>query len=274
MIRSLTLDAVSRKLAKTKVKAKSKSMPNKFKASGAAEANFFRALKKVAVYAGHIIEQHVEGAEVKRTTEMMRRLTEYSETIEPWARRQAEKLLQQVNSSNLRAYKRHSQKMATALREDLLPSRVGQDALALITEQVGLIKSIPLEAGLRAQEIATENFISGARFKVDPETVAAVEKKLGLTTEQAVNRARLIARTETARSNAAFVQARAQAIGAVSYIWRTGKDESVRPSHRKMEGKQIFYADGPPLLEDGMRGHAGTLPNCRCIQEPELPDEY
>jgi SPP1 gp7 family putative phage head morphogenesis protein len=267
-VRSLALDARKAK--------------QKYKPSAAAEREFFRALKDVARHAGHIVDQHAVGAKIRNDAEMMRRLAEYAEKIGPWAERQALKLLESVSKSNKRAYQNQSKKVGRLLSAEVGYSgataapvaqanvaRVGQ---ALLHEQVALIKSLPIEAGLRAQRIAAENILNGRRAKPDPEIVKQLEEEMGMSTEVAINRARLIARTETARSNASFVQARAVALGVTSYIWRTSGDASVRESHKEMQGKVIQY-DKPPLLSDGMKGHAGTFPNCRCWQDPILPDE-
>ena len=84
-------------------------------------------------------------------------------------------------------------------------------------------------------------------------------------------KARLIARTEVSRSAANLVEARATYAGSDGYVWRTSGDADVRDSHREMEGKYVRWSSPPTL--DGMKGHAGTLPNCRCFAEPVFPDE-
>ena len=58
-------------------------------------------------------------------------------------------------------------------------------------------------------------------------------------------------------------------MGSLGYIWRTARDGDTRPSHRAMEGKFVKW-DEPQLL-DGMTGHAGEFPNCRCYPEPVIP---
>jgi SPP1 gp7 family putative phage head morphogenesis protein len=161
--------------------------------------------------------------------------------------------------------------MAEALKTGVARQEVGQVAFALLNEQVDLIKSLPIEAGLRAQDIAAENFLAGRRAAVDPETVARLKEEMGMSTEVAVNRARLIARTETARANASFVQARAQSVGVLGYIWRTTMDGAERHSHAEMNGVFVPY-NKVPHLSDGTKGHAGTFPNCRCWQDPVLPE--
>lgn len=285
-IRSLSFDAK---------KAARESKKSKFKASSAAERDFYRALKRVAQMSGSIVDAHTEGADITSLKKMTKALEDYSKQIEPWARRQSAKMLEAVSRSNIRAYKRDSKAIGKALEAGVGQGETGRVAVALMNEQVALIKSLPIEAGLRAQRIAAENFLKGNRAQVDPETVerflrerrqdiefhnmfarasgtAEFKEEMERSTEVAVNRAKLIARTETARANSSFVQARAQSVGSTHYIWRTTMDGAERESHAKMNGKTIAYAN-PPRLSDGTTGHAGTFPNCRCWQDPVLPDD-
>lgn len=284
-IRSITFDA--KKNDRDRQRAQ-------FKADQAAEREFYTQLKKVAKESGQIIDKYANGADIPNDKALQRALKAYSDQIGPWAHQQAAKLLNKVQKKNTRAYKNNSKAMGLALETGVAESNTGQVAIRLLNEQVALIKSIPIEAGLRAQRIAAENFLRGARAAADPEIVVRLLKErreqinlhnefarlagtkdlteeMSRSTEIAVNRARLIARTETARANSAFVQARASAIGVTHYIWRTTMDGAEREAHAKMNGKVIAY-DKPPHLSDGTTGHAGTFPNCRCYQEPVLPD--
>jgi SPP1 gp7 family putative phage head morphogenesis protein len=254
-----------------------KTIRGKFKPSKAAEREFYRQLKKVAEASGHIVEQHTDGVELSDPREMQRELERYSEKLTPWARRQSAKLLEQVQKANKRAYQNKSKAIGTALRLGVAEQDVGETALALMNEQVALIKSIPLEAGLRAQKIAFEAAFTGARAAVNTDTVEELEQQMGMSTEVAVNRAMLIARTETARANAYINQARAESVGARQYRWHNSGDGAVRHSHRIYRGRRlqgmIFSWDSPPTLDDGMTGHPGTFPNCRCFAEPVFDDE-
>lgn len=243
----------------------------KFKPSNAAESEFARALKKVARKSGHIVDVHAEGADIKDDPGLQAALKAYSKMIEPWARKQSAKMLDKVLKSNKRAYQNQSKAMGRALQSGVAEQDVGQTAFALLNEQVALIQSIPLEAGLRAQKIAADNFLLGRRISADPSTVEELKKQMGMSTEVAVNRAILIARTETARANSAFVQARAVSVGSPGYIWRTTMDGAERDSHAQMNGKYVDYTK-IPVLSDGTVGHAGTFPNCRCWQDVVLPD--
>jgi SPP1 gp7 family putative phage head morphogenesis protein len=253
-----------------------KTIKGNFKPSLQAEQAFFRALKKVANVAGHIIEHHTEGVRVDRQHDLKKALEDYSKLIEPWANRQSAKLLEAVQRSNKRAYQNKSKAMGLELHRQLVDPRhitaEGIIAAALQREQVELIKSIPIEAGLRAQKIAEEAFIHGLRAEPDEATISELQKQLGSSREVAITRAKLIAVTETARANSSFNQARAMTAGSHQYRWHNSGDEAVRPSHKFYKGKRlqgmIFSWDDPPTLDDGMTGHPGTFPRCRCFAEP------
>lgn len=255
-----------------------KTLKGKFDPSKAAEREFYRQLKKVAQASGHIVEQHIPTVSHPHDiVNMQRELARYAEKLEPWAVRQSAKLLEQVQKSNKKAYAQKSKAIGAALNLQLVEQGTNQVAIRLMLEQVELIKSIPIEAGIRAQKLAYEAVLAGTRAEANTDTIAELERELGLTTEVATSRALLISRTETARATASINQARAMAVGSGQYRWHNSGDSAVRESHRIYQGKklqgQIFSWDNPPTLSDGMKGHPGTFPNCRCFAEPVFGDE-
>lgn len=254
-----------------------KTLEGKFKPSSAAEREFYRQLKKVAQASGHVVERHADGARLIDESSMKKELEKYSEKLGPWATRQAMKMLEKVSKSNKRAYTQKSKAIGSAIDLTVVKADVGETALALVNEQVALIKSIPIEAGLRAQKIAYEAATQGLRAEADSTTIKQLEDEMGYSTQAAISRATLIARTETARANAYINQSRAQAVGSQQYRWHNSGDEAVRHSHKVYKGKRlqgmIFSWDNPPTLDDGMTGHPGTFPNCRCFAEPIFEDE-
>lgn len=263
-IRSLSLDAA-------------KTVRGNFNPSARIEREFFRSLKKVAQASGRIIEGHIRaGAKLRDEKAMQLALKAYSEKIGPWATVQSAKLIDQVQKKNKRSYMAKSSLIGRLLDEHVAASEVGDLAVKLLTEQVGLIKSIPIEAGLRAQKIAYEAVLAGHRAQPDEDTIAELEEQLGLSREVAVSRAQLIAVTETARANASINQARAMVVGSRQYRWHNSGDEAVRPSHKKYRGERmqgmVFSWDDPPRLDDGTVGHPGTFPRCRCFAEPIFED--
>lgn len=257
---------------KRKTRDAVKTIKGKFKPSSTAEREFYKSLRRVAQLSGHIVDTHVDGVTIKDLDRMQKELKNYSERIGPWAERQSQKLLEQVARSNKRAYQNKSKVIGTALNLDVGASNVGAIARALQAEQVALIKSIPLEAGQRAQQIALDAALNGTRAVPDQQTVDYFVDQMKMTTEVAESRARLIAVTETARANASINQARAMSVGSGRYRWHNSGDGAVRDSHKIYQGKrmqgQIFSWDDPPTLSDGMTGHPGTFPRCRCFAEP------
>lgn len=243
-----------------------------FKPSISAEREFVSSLRKIARVSGHLVEMHLsplpfsQGNSFSLLDEkrMMDALKGYSEKLTPWAMRQSSKLLEQVMRSNKKAYQNKSKALGLALKMDVAEDKVGRTAAALMFEQVDLIKSIPIEAGLRAQKLALEAVYDGTRAD-------EIAKELMRTTEVTESRAVLIARTETARATASVNQSRALSLGSRQYRWHNSGDGAVRESHRFYKGKRlqgmVFSWDDPPTLDDGMRGHPGTFPNCRCFAE-------
>jgi len=234
-----------------------------FKPSTAAERSFMSALRKVGKVAGHIVEAHTHGDKLNEPLNMQEALKAYSKLIDPWARRQAAKMLEQVSKSNHRSYSIKSKTIGKLLRETTA-GQTSAEIVNLMARQVELIKSIPIEAGIRAQELSTKAVYEGRR-------ASEIAEELAKSTQVSESKAMLIARTEVARANASITQVRAQAIGAQGYIWRTTMDGAERDSHAKMNGKYVDYAK-PPTLSDGTTGHAGTFPNCRCYQDVQFLD--
>lgn len=192
--------------------------------------------------------------------EMMRR---YSEALGPWAESAAASMVSEVNERSLAVWKASGMQISESLRAEILRAPTGEEMRRLMASQVHLIKSIPTEAAKRVHELTIKGLEDSSRAK----EIAAEIMRSG---EVAKSRAMLIARTEVARASATLTQARAEYVGSEGYVWRTSKDGDVRPSHKKMNGSLIKW-NSPPTL-DGMTGHAGCLPNCRCWADVQLPE--
>jgi len=237
---------------------------NKFEAPKLAEQEYERALRRVARAVASIIEPYIEGATIPQLPALLKQLQAYSDAIGPWASRIAAAMLEKVQASDKRAWRAENKKFAQGYRALVGDSAVGRAAVALQGEQVSLIRSLPIKAGERAQQLAVDATINGRRA----EDVAGDLRNIGRVTEA---RAMLIARTEIAKANSTMTQARSAALGSTAYIWRTAGDEAVRESHAEMEGEVVRW-DQPPTLSDGTTTHAGQIYNCRCFAEPIFPD--
>lgn len=223
------------------------------------DMTFSRALLRVARIVGQIVRQF--GADHENAA---RALQDYARLLNPWARATARNMVQTVVARDGRAWQEHSEEIGRGLRRTVAGDPVGQRIQELTAEGADLITSLPWEAAKRVTELSLEAAMDGGR-------AASLEKEIMRSGEVTASRARLIARTEVGRAASAITQARAERIGSPGYIWRTSEDSDVRPSHKRMAGKFVAWDDPPEL--DGMVGHAGALPNCRCWAEPVIPED-
>jgi len=191
-------------------------------------------------------------------------LQRYAEALTPWAERTAAEMLTEVNRRDETAWMQYSTDLSRALRHEIRTAPTGATMQALMAEQVTLIKSIPLDAAQRVHRLTIEGIEDSTR-------ASEISKAIQASGDVAKSRADLIARTEVARTASTLTEARALHVGSPGYFWRTSGDGDVRESHREMEGKFVAWSD-PPML-DGMKGHAGQFPNCRCYPEPVIPED-
>jgi SPP1 gp7 family putative phage head morphogenesis protein len=227
------------------------------------ESEYGVALRRIAGHVGHVIEV-MQPHSPAIANDVAKVLTAYADSLEDWGQSVATRMISTVNQRSRKDWKALSQNLSVGLRQVV----TGDDAVAttvrqLLADQVSLIKSLPLEAAQRVQKLALDNALAGGRSEAIINEIMAT----GFVTR---NRATLISRTETSRAHTVLTQARAQSIGSEGYRWRTSKDQRVRPSHAKMEGKFVRW-DSPPTL-DNLTGHAGCLPRCRCFCDVLVPE--
>jgi SPP1 gp7 family putative phage head morphogenesis protein len=238
-------------------------MPNKFATHAASERRMAIELRKVARIVAGIIKPHIDGHQLVNASKMKEALLAYSEIIEPWARRMVAGILETTAKVNAKAFSEAGAKtIGASLRVMASETAIGGVVKLIQNRQVDLIKRLPLEAGLRAQDLALKAAMDGSRASEVAQALANTE---GVT----LSRATLIARTEIAKANAAITQARAEYVGATHYIWQTAEDGDVRESHAEMQG-QIFRFDSAPTLSDGETHGPGEIYNCRCFAEPVI----
>lgn len=196
----------------------------------------------------------------------MDRLERYADLIEPWSEAVSKRLISTLEIADDAMWRERSYQISAGLRDIMVGSQ-GQVTRSIIDEHVKLFKSLPLQAADRVYDIhnqAIEAVVSGNRS-------SALKQEIMRTGEVTEARARTIARTEVGRASTAITQARSTALGSRGYIWRTADDSDVRHSHKQMEGKYVDWSKPPTL--DGMTGHAGQFPNCRCYCEVVVPED-
>ena len=187
----------------------------------------------------------------------------YAEILTPWAEAVANSMLADVARRDEVNWFTVAKELGRGIRSELSQSPIGTVYQQRRIEQVKLITSLPTEAAARVRLLTQEMVSTGGRASTLAADLMATE---GITRR----RANLIARTEVAKAQSVFTQARAENIGSQAYTWLTSKDGDVRPSHRKMQGQIVFW-NAPPTL-DGIVCHAGESFNCRCVAVPILPE--
>ncbi|EFE7590247.1 TPA: phage minor head protein [Klebsiella aerogenes] len=232
-----------------------------------AEIRYRTSLRRIARAVGDIVNGRYDGSN-DSITEIIEALERYSEIITPWATKVAENFTADIVRKNDEQWRKHSKTISRELRNLVNSAPLGQVMKSIVAEQVKYIKSLPLEAADRVYDIqnrAIEAVVTGG-------IAEHFAKEIAASGDIAKSRADLIARTELGRATGALDQARALAIGSNGYIWRTAEDGDVRHSHREMEGKFVEWGKPPTL--DGMTGHAGEFPNCRCYKEIVFPTSH
>lgn len=235
-----------------------RSGASNFRPNKAAETRYERQLVNIAEQVERITRNGGSPEEIER------KLREYAEIIEPWARQSAANMMLGVDRKNVKAWRGMSEKMGRDMRELIEGPGIGAVIRSTIDKNAKEIKNLAIGSADKIAEIVQESLSSGSRSEY-------LAKRIAKVGEVSISRARTIARTEVGKAQSALTRERATSIGSTGYIWRTAGDGDVRDSHRNMEGKFVEW-DKPPTL-DGMTGHAGEFPNDRCYAEPVVPQE-
>ena len=123
------------------------------------------------------------------------------------------------------------------------------------------IKGWTLESIERLRKRVAENAFQGNRAQ---NLVGILEHDFGMSE----NKAKFLARQETALLMSQFREERFKSAGVQKYRWSTSGDSRVRERHAALQN-QIFTWDNPPIIDEaGHRGHPGQDYNCRCIAIP------
>lgn len=168
---------------------------------------------------------------------------------------------------------------ARRIREDLnrfgingIDPNLSQYLEEAIADNVRLIKSIPEQYLNSVEQIVSTNVRAGNRS-----TVAAklIQQQHGVT----LNKAKFIARDQTAKINSDLSQRRQRAAGFEYFRWSTSKDIRVRNRHDRIAKQKTKYGigvyryDDPPLSDSGQPILPGHDYQCRCVAIPVLSSE-
>ena len=230
------------------------------------EKKYGRQLRQIAGY----IDSIVKGFDVKDETvypSMVTALRKYAESLDVWAKHASGKIIMDVALRDEQTWLIYAKDMSRGLRDQIRNSDIGAVYQEMLDRQVGLIKSLPLNAAQRVQDLATRAVIEGGRA----DEISSLIMATGDVTKA---RANTIARTEISRATTLFTEVRAKDLGGNGYIWRTSEDGDVRHEHAELNGVFVPW-DKPPIVDkkSGRRAHAGCDINCRCYPEPVIPGD-
>jgi SPP1 gp7 family putative phage head morphogenesis protein len=224
----------------------------------AAEIAYQRQLKSVA---GRIRQIVTGGTDPAGKQTLLRK---FAETLGPWAEAAATRMATDVDRRNAAIWQKAAGKISAGLKQQLLAAVDGVTLADVIRRNAQSIMDLPLGAAGRIGDLAAKAMTSGMRAET-------LTKRIAELADASEGRARSIARTEVSKASTSLTRVRAASVQSEGYIWRTSRDGDVRDSHAHMEGKFVRWDD--PQRLDGMSGHAGEFPNCRCYPEPVIPRE-
>lgn len=143
--------------------------------------------------------------------------------------------------------------------EIFIPEPWLPDAMkGFIESNVSLIKTVEERYFEQVEGVAFRGAREGKRVE---EISREIQERLGVARSNADR----IARDQTSKFFSELNQLRQEQVGVEEYTWRTARDNRVRPSHARKEGK-VFSWNKPPADT----GHPGEDPQCRCYAEPRL----
>jgi len=230
-----------------------------------AERIYSKQLARLANNIGQIIKGF-DPKDLNQASALQDMLRRYAEALGPWASKVASVMLADVDTSNAKGWRFLSDQVSKGIAREIVLAPAGQVMQKLLSEQVSLIKSLPLDAAKRVHEWTLKGIEDSTR-------ASEVAKQIMRSGEVTKSRAMTIARTEVARTGSTLTEARAKQIGATHYIWHTSHDGDVRKDHKYLDGK-VFAWNDPPIADQasGARANPGCIFNCRCWAEPIIND--
>jgi len=233
-----------------------------------AERKYFNAMKLVAKEIEKILKSTLTSATKAQGIKAISLLKKYSKTLTKWSNQTVATMFYNVDKDNKKKWDKLSAKMSQELKKELSKAPAKTWMQKYMDDNVGLIKSIPIDAAKRVHKLIKENQYVGLRSTDLIDEIM----RIGSISE---NKAKMIARTETSRYSTALTQMRSESIGADWYIWKAVGDFRTRKGHKRMDGVIVSWNDPPSpekLVSEKAYGeyHAGETFNCRCYPEPIL----
>lgn len=211
-----------------------------------------------------------QDASVSSTAKIL--LSTLSKRFDDWFRRNADEITEKWIDSTAKSVftgLRESMKAATGgmiLKTNSMSERIVNALRASVTQNVGLIKSIPSEYFEKIEGTVMRSIQAGG---LGQKEIFEQITHIGHSTKK---RAKLIANDQTSKATAAIGIAKMRDLGVDEFEWlHSGGGKEPRKLHRQLSG-QIFSVDDPPVIDSrtGERGYPGQLINCRCTFRPVI----
>ncbi len=136
---------------------------------------------------------------------------------------------------------------------------------ATLSENIGLIRSIPQEYLTRVEGIAMRSYTAGR-------DLAQMTKALKALYPKAANRAVLISRDQSNKANSVVIRTRRMELGITEAMWMHSHAGKVpRPTHVAMNGLPFKVSEGMWDSAEEKMIQPGELINCRCTSRSVLP---
>lgn len=167
-----------------------------------------------------------------------------------------------------RFYKNIRERNITTISPELSDFKANKIAQNYTNNLKFWIKNWQPEHMIKMREVVGQMAIDGRSIK-DIELYIQKQYKVD------INKAKFLARNETAIATTSYLQAKYEEEGFIYYKWITNIDGRERPLHKEHNGK-IFRFDQPPIIDDItlQRGNPGQTYNCRCLMAPYFDKEF
>lgn len=218
------------------------------------------AYRKNPPRVSELAQDGTPSSEIQKTLKTLGK--KWQARFDEWVPKLAEAYVTRMYKATDSAFRKSLKDAGWAVEFTMTP--VMRDAFnASLAENVGLIKSIPVQFHQKIEGIVMRSYSAGRDLKTMTDDLKALYP---ITT----NRAVLIARDQSNKANSVVMRARQLEIGIERGIWmHSHAGKTPRPSHVAANGKEFKIADG--CLIDGEYLHPGEKINCRCTSRPVLP---
>lgn len=235
------------------------------------EKSFAEALEKISIPVTKI------ASTATSPQDLANKVSKLSSTVEwrTYAWEQSIRMVQNVAKQNSLTWRQAATSKQSRIINAMLRSEISSNArfLALVRKNARWITQMPQDIAKDITGQAATKYMNGMRGEELTKHIQAVAPGVS------ISKAQLVARTETAKTQAAVTQVRSEELGIKWYVWRSSEDQRVRSSHAHMDGVLCSYSAPPApetLIGEKSQGYygPGEIFNCRCYAEPLIDEDY